>query len=670
MLIKTDTASKQPRIDTSSSTQRTVCLMTRPAAGSRHPYTIVEALTAAYRRQVAVACGRWLLLVLLSVLVVGESRAQVRLEATTREVALRPFMEVLEDESGQLTVEDLARADVSRRFQPRAGGSDLNFGFTSCVYWLRLTVHLEPTAAGRWLLEIAYPSLDRVSVFVAHAGDFVRLDTGDLQAFAKRPFVHHNLVFPLDLLPGSQQTVYVRVESTGSLTIPATLWSPAALHAKDQIFYTVLALYFGMLLALGFYNLLLYLSLREPTYLAYVAFITSISLGQLSFFGLGNQFLWPDWPAWGNVALPVGYCLAAFFGAMFTQIFLDTRQTAPFCHRIIQVLRVGFVLTILVALGDAYRPAAIATALLGTAFAVTTVVTAGICLARGKPGAGVFLVAWSLLLLAVAVVALRTLDWLPTNLLTLYAMPIGSALEMLLLSFALADRIHVARREAELAQADVLRAKMAIMDALQQSERTLEQRVLRRTAELAEANERLRQSEAELRKLAHYDALTGLANRALLYDELRRTIARCKRSGESFAVLMIDLDGFKPINDTYGHAVGDRLLETIAPRLRECVRMSDLVARLGGDEFVVVVESVVDAQQALAIGAKIIAVLSRPLWIDEHQVQVGASVGVARWPEDGDDSERLLQSADQAMYRAKQAGRGCCMPAVAAAGQL
>ena len=186
---------------------------------------------------------------------------------------------------------------------------------------------------------------------------------------------------------------------------------------------------------------------------------------------------------------------------------------------------------------------------------------------------------------------------------------------------------------------------------------------MRRPAELAETNERLRQSEAELRKLVHHDSLTGLANRALLYDELRRSIARGKRGGETFAVLMIDLDGFKPVNDTYGHAVGDRLLEAIAPRLQECVRISDVVARLGGDEFVVVVEGVLDQHQALAIGAKIIAILSQPLHIGAHDIQVGASVGVALWPQEGDDTRHLRQSADRAMYLAKQAGRGCCLPA-------
>ncbi|ACV37092.1 periplasmic/7TM domain sensor diguanylate cyclase [Candidatus Accumulibacter phosphatis] len=639
----------------------------RRPAHRKHPYTIVEAGSPAHLPGPRLAlCALWLLLTLLANFASSPVSAQVRIGPTTTEVALRPFIEVLEDPDGQLTISDVEQPEIASRFRYVAGSGDLNFGYSASAYWLRMTFAPEAGAARRWLLEIAYPSLDQLAVFADHGDVRRRQDAGDLQPFSARPFTHRNFVFPLDLLAGSEQRVHVRIASSGSLTLPVTLWSPAALHGNDQVVYTILAIYFGMLLALGLYNLLLYVSLRESIYLVYVAFAAAMVIGQSSMFGLANQFLWPDWPTWGHVALPLGYCLAAYFGALFTQMFLGTKQTTPVLHRWIHALQIGFLLTALTAIFYAYRPAGIATALLGTAFAVTAVVTAGLCAARAQPGARLFLVAWSLLLLGVAMIALRTLNWLPSNLLTLYAMPVGSALEMLLLSFALADRIHVVRREKELAQAEALRAKVAAMDALQQSERTLEQRVVRRTAELAEANERLRQSEAELRKLAHHDPLTGLANRSLLYDELRRSIARGKRGGETFAVLMIDLDGFKPVNDTYGHAVGDRLLEVIAPRLQECVRVSDVVARLGGDEFVVVVEGVLDQHQALAIGAKIIAVLSQPLHIGAHDIQVGASVGVALWPQDGDDTQHLLQSADRAMYLAKQAGRGCCLPASAA----
>lgn len=293
-------------------------------------FTIIEALAAAYRRlRGTVTCHVALLPVCLALLTASESSAQVSLATTTREINLRPFVEVLEDTNGQLTVDDLERAEFSRQFQRLPGDNDLNFGFTPRVYWLRVGLHPEPDAASRWLIEVAYPSLDRVSLFIPREGRFQRTETGDRQAFSERPFSHHNLVVPIDLVPGSETTIYLRVESTSSLTLPIAIWSPTALHANDQVFYSGLALYFGMLLALGLYNFLLYCSLREPAYLAYVAFTVSIAIGQLSFFGLGNQFLWPNSPVWGNVATPVGYCLAAFFGALFTQTFLGTRRATP-----------------------------------------------------------------------------------------------------------------------------------------------------------------------------------------------------------------------------------------------------------------------------------------------------------------------------------------------------
>ncbi|EXI88547.1 MAG: Cyclic di-GMP phosphodiesterase Gmr [Candidatus Accumulibacter regalis] len=609
-----------------------------------------------------------LLLAILAALAPASADTQVRLTALSSSVPLRPFTEVLEDPAGELTLTDIERPETATRFRRHAGDGDLNFGYSPTTYWLRLTLAPELGAATRWLLEVGYPSLDSVTVFVRHGATVVRQHAGDQAPFSSRPFVHRNLVFPLELAPGSEQQLYLRVASSGSVTIPLTLWSPAALHASDQRVYSIMATYFGMLLALGLYNLLLYFSLREAAYLAYVGVVASIAVAQLSMLGLGNQFLWPDWPAWGDLAIPLGFCSTGFFGALFTRLFLETRKASPRFDRLLALLQAGFVLAAATAVFYGYRPAGMATALLGAAFAATAVATATLCAVRHQAGARLFLAAWSLLLLGAALTALRALNWLPTNLLTVFALQIGSALEILLLSFALADRINSARRALAAAQAETLSARENAVETLRQSEKLLEQRVMQRTLELAESNERLRHSEAELRKLAHHDPLTGLANRALLYDELRRIIARGKRSGDMFALLMVDLDGFKLVNDTHGHAIGDQLLETIAARLQECVRVSDTVARLGGDEFVVVVEGVLDEEQALAIGAKLIVTLSRPATVDTQVVQVGASVGVALWPLDSDDLDSLLLAADRAMYLAKEGGRGQCCLASATVG--
>jgi diguanylate cyclase (GGDEF)-like protein len=202
-------------------------------------------------------------------------------------------------------------------------------------------------------------------------------------------------------------------------------------------------------------------------------------------------------------------------------------------------------------------------------------------------------------------------------------------------------------------------------EALRQANDDLERRVAERTAKLVSANEQLQleiehrqKSEAKVEYLAHHDPLTGLANRVLLGEQLDQALAHMRRTRDSLAVLFLDLDGFKSVNDTLGHTVGDALLKAVAERLRESVRDTDKVARLGGDEFAILQVSEQQPKNAASLAQRLIDVLSTPFSIDGHQVVVGASIGVAVALEKAADAEQLLKSADLAMYRAKADGRG------------
>ena len=163
-------------------------------------------------------------------------------------------------------------------------------------------------------------------------------------------------------------------------------------------------------------------------------------------------------------------------------------------------------------------------------------------------------------------------------------------------------------------------------------------------------------------KLARHDALTGLPNRRVFAEALDKVIKRAGRGGATYAILTIDLDRFKPVNDVHGHAAGDMVLCEIANRLRDAVRESDTVARFGGDEFGVIVERdtpVEGLSAAVArLAARIIDQVQQPVRVGEKSVTLGASIGIALCPADGSDSETLLQAADMAMYHAKQEGRG------------
>ena len=157
--------------------------------------------------------------------------------------------------------------------------------------------------------------------------------------------------------------------------------------------------------------------------------------------------------------------------------------------------------------------------------------------------------------------------------------------------------------------------------------------------------------------LAQHDPLTGLANRNLLFDRLEHAMQRARREQSKVAVLLIDLDGFKAVNDTFGHNVGDRLLCEISHRLLANVRTSDTVARFGGDEFVVICESM-DLDNVTHVAEKILSALAFPIALAGTEIRSGGSIGIATWPEHGTDVTELLHAADLAMYSAKHQGRG------------
>jgi diguanylate cyclase len=183
------------------------------------------------------------------------------------------------------------------------------------------------------------------------------------------------------------------------------------------------------------------------------------------------------------------------------------------------------------------------------------------------------------------------------------------------------------------------------------------QRALRHQATLRHEIARLVRHEAWLKSQAFTDNLTGLANRLLLADRFQLTLERSKRSRAEFALLMVDLNGFKAINDTYGHSAGDEVLRTVAQRLVATVRGSDTVARLGGDEFVLLIESFEDADELVHLGRKLIAAISADIALaNQGAVNVGASVGFALFPRNGTDLDSLLDTADRGMYDCKASG--------------
>jgi diguanylate cyclase (GGDEF)-like protein len=157
--------------------------------------------------------------------------------------------------------------------------------------------------------------------------------------------------------------------------------------------------------------------------------------------------------------------------------------------------------------------------------------------------------------------------------------------------------------------------------------------------------------------MAYHDALTGLPNRLLLMDRLRFLVAHARRTRQPFAVFVLDVDHFKGINDTFGHAAGDRLLQQVGARLTAQLREADTVARLGGDEFVVLTPDLRSTADVPAVGEKLLEAVRAPIALEEQEVHITVSIGVSLFPDDGEDADALLRRSDSALYQAKEGGR-------------
>ncbi|MCY7307818.1 MAG: hypothetical protein LH632_17110, partial [Rhodoferax sp.] len=365
-----------------------------------------------------------------------------------RSYPLSRHFSYLEDRSAALTLEQVLSPQAQARFLPVTQvDSTANFGTTNSAIWLRLVLHSSALTPGQWLLELANPALDRLDLYVSNGrGGYEHQAGGDSLPFSDRVVPHRNHVKPLNLAPDGVTTIYLRIWSLGTVSAPTTLWQPAALWQQDQQLYAVFGMYFGLLVGLLLYNLLLFLSVRDRAYLIYGAFAACIGLSQAANSGIGAQLLWPESLWWNGNAINATNALSGTFGMWFACAFLASYRTMPSLHVWMRGVTWLWAATFVAALVLPFRVAMWSVTALALA-GVALVAWAGtLAVLRRHPGAKYFAMAWGALLLGVLVLTLHNTGFLPSNVFTANALLIGSALEMLLLSFALGDRINTARK--------------------------------------------------------------------------------------------------------------------------------------------------------------------------------------------------------------------------------
>ncbi|MFJ4145051.1 7TM diverse intracellular signaling domain-containing protein [Pseudomonas sp. NPDC089734] len=376
----------------------------------------------------------------------------VEFDENTRSLPLGQVIQVFEDVSGTATIESV----VSRGSEFRAlDAQTLNAGYSNSAFWLKVDLLYRPHSRAKhtdWLLELAYPPMDHVDLYLPDGNERYQLawKTGDRLPFSSRDVKQGNYVFGVDLPPGKPTTVYLRVASQGPIQAPLNLWSSHAYMEELPAKIYILGLIYGVLTGMLVYNLFIYISVRDASYLYYILYIASFGLYQLSINGVAIEYLWPDSPVWANTSTPFLMAISVLFTSQFSRSFLQTATLARWLDRLLIAVMVGAVIAMLLSLFANYGLALRMVTLLVLACFTVMLTTGIMAVLKGIRIARYYLAAWVVFLMGGLVNAVMLFGYIPNTFLHLYASQIGSVLEMALLSLALADRVnHIREQQAK-----------------------------------------------------------------------------------------------------------------------------------------------------------------------------------------------------------------------------
>ena len=519
------------------------------------------------------------------------------------------------DPTHKLSVEDMLNRLGEFKPPVRPGNS---LGLHKAAMWLHIPIVAREAQRTSWVVKLGYSSL-RADLYLAQGGKVLQ------QARARQSdpaqLAGQTPAMAFDLQPGQQYDLLVRVQATGPLILPITV-SEMPIHLRHALGEQILqGLLNGLAFCLLAYSLIQWVTQRDRMFGFYALVVLGSAGFSLQFFGIGPQYLWPNNP-WMDLHSGPAAGLMALTGSF---LFLGHTLAGDNPNgRYARTMRVGAGITaaVCIALVLGWLSVPFAIAFMSLAGALPSLISLPAALARVRqkdPIGATLLVAWVAFGIAAGVMVCLVQGWVTANFWTLHSFQIGATLDMLLF--------------------------FRVMG-------------LRALATQVQAQQAMRERDL-MQSLANTDPLTGLSNRRGLQHALHAALAHCSPQ-RLVAVYLIDLDGFKPINDAHGHDVGDDLLVAVGHRLQANVRhQTDLVARLGGDEFIIMARDLATPEQAEELGRSLLRAFEDPLTLSHLRIPVGLTIGYALAPLDSGDAQHLVRLADAAMYAGKENGKHC-----------
>ena len=381
------------------------------------------------------------------------------------EYPLGLHLEIFEDVNGGHTIDTIINSNLDNLFV-QSDDNVPNFGFSSSAYWVRFEVKNVSNADTKWLLRVAYPLLDKIDFFEQNnIGEYSKRSTGDYLPFSSREIKNRTFLFHLSLFPGETKVYYLRFETQSTMQFPLTIESMNTFIRVDHEEQYAFGIYYGIMLVMTLYNLFLFLGVRDRIYLYYVLYVVFYSFMQMTINGLAYEYLWPNSPHWASVALVFFVGFVGISVLSFSQTLLKTKKNLPRFHKALTMFK--WVGVILVIMSQLFRyEISVKFCVAYAVFIPPFLMWIGILsLRQGHYVARYFLLAWVFLLCGMSTFALKAAGFLPSMFITEYGVQIGSALEVLLLSIALADRINREKKEKIIAQKEAMDAQQELLNA-------------------------------------------------------------------------------------------------------------------------------------------------------------------------------------------------------------
>lgn len=461
-----------------------------------------------------------------------------------------------------------------------------------------------------------------------------------------------NTVFSQYLPPQAQRTSIVQIQGDQSLLIGGYLHAETESY-RQQVIVTLIngGVLFSIALLIA-YNLVLFFSLRDVNYLYYVGYSAAMLFLLGVIYGFNYQLFWPNSPSWNLFTHAAASQLTAIFIVLFVRNFLNTKVVTPKLDvGLVFILYISLFL-LLFCIPESTRNFALSwagpLAALGGPIVLAVGVSAWV---QGYRAARFFTIAWAASLLAITVLGLMVTGYVQFNFGLYYSFAFAVLLEIAMLSLALADKYHSFRHDKTVADNAALAAERELADTLKQAASELEQEVIVRTADLRKAKQ-------VAETLARTDELTGMANRRDYFERGAIAFDNARKTGKKYGIVMLDIDKFKTVNDTYGHAIGDRVIIEIAKLLGALLPNDAIAGRIGGEEFGIILpaytlDTVTDVAEAMREAVE----EAQLQFASDQNLQVTISAGVAEFNSGDRDIDEAMARADIGLYQAKETGR-------------